>query len=83
MFLFDNRFLISAGCHSNCVIKNKYFDVMLYANNFKHVYPQAFHKGKVSLERLSAALHITNNEAHRALSDAITTAKVYLKLINQ
>jgi len=80
---FDNRFLISAGCHSNCVIKNKYFDVMLYANNFKHVYPQAFHKGKVSLERLSAALHITNNEAHRALSDAITTAKVYLKLINQ
>lgn len=35
---------------------------------------------KLSLETLSEKLGIENPEAHRALADAITTARVYLKL---
>lgn len=35
---------------------------------------------KVSLEILSRKLGIENPKAHRALADAVTTAKVYLRL---
>ena len=35
---------------------------------------------KASLEELSGKLDIENPRAHRALADAITTAKVFLKL---
>ena len=32
---FDSRFMIRAGRYSNWIIKNKYFDVMRYVDQFK------------------------------------------------
>ena len=74
---FDSRFMVRAGRYSNMIIENKYFDVMRYADGFKD---QLGIDGKCSLEGLSRALGVENPEAHRALADAITTAKVFLKL---
>ena len=39
-----------------------------------------FDSKKISLEELAGKLDIENPEAHRALADAITTARVFLKL---
>lgn len=75
---FDSRFMVRAGRYSNIIIKNKYFDVMKYADKFKR--QMGLGGKRISLAKLSEALDITNPRAHRALADAITTAKVYLKL---
>ncbi len=75
---FDSRFMIRAGRYSNIVIKNKYFDVMLFADLFKE--RLGIYARKVSLRKLADRLGVTNPRAHRALADAITTAKVFLKL---
>ena len=37
----------------------------------------------MNLEELSNDLQIENSQAHRALADAITTARVYLELLNK
>lgn len=76
---FDGKFLIRAGRYSNIIIKNMYFDVMRYSDNFKDQLGIDRSK-KCSLEKLAKALEIENPKAHRALADAITTAKVFLKL---
>ena len=75
---FDCRFLERAGRYSHIIIKNDSFDVMTYANSFKK--ELNIKKERCSLADLSVALSITNPQAHRALADAITTAKVFIEL---
>lgn len=75
---FDSRFMVRAGRYSNIIIENKYFDVMLYANQFKA--ELGIDAKRPSLNLLAEKLRIENPRAHRALADAITTAKVYLEL---
>ena len=75
---FDSRFLVRAGRYSNIIIENNYFDVMRYADQFKE--RLGLDGKRISLEDLSGKLGIENPEAHRALADAITTARVFLKL---
>ena len=52
---------------------------MRYAENFKN--KLGYDGNKPSLEELSKILGIPNPRAHRALADAITTAQIYLKLL--
>ena len=75
---FDSRFMTRAGRYSHIVVKNPYFDVMRYADSYKEQLGIAC-KG-ISLGLLSDKLGIVNPDAHRALADAITTAKVFLEL---
>ncbi len=75
---FDGRFMVRAGRYSNIIIKNKYFDVMKYAKRFSR--QMGFGNKRLSLAKLSKALDIKNPRAHRALADAVTTARAYLKL---
>ena len=75
---FDSRFLVRAGRYSNIIMDNPQFDVMKYAENFRE--KLSIEEKKISLETLGRKLGIENPEAHRALSDAITTARIYLKL---
>lgn len=75
---FDSRFMVRAGRYSNIIIENKYFDVMRYADQFKD--QLGIETKKVSLNKLSEALGIENPRAHRALADALTTSRVFLKL---
>ncbi len=75
---FDSRFMVRAGRYSYTVIENKYFDVMRFADSFKE--KLGINAKKVSLQKLADKLGIENPQAHRALADAITTAKVFLKL---
>ena len=74
---FDSKFLVRAGRISNLVIDNEYFDVMHVARKYKNV----LNSENMTLVQVGKALGIENPQAHRALADAITTAKVYLKLI--
>lgn len=74
---FDIGFLVRAGRYSNRIITNQHFDVWRYANNFKNILKL---KNKSNLGLVSNRLGIENPSAHRALADAITTAKVFLKL---
>lgn len=74
---FDSKFMVRAGRYSNLIIENKYFDVMHYATQFSEKLALG---RKFSLEDLSNRLNVTNPRAHRALADAITTAKVFLEL---
>ncbi len=75
---FDSRFLVRAGRYSNIIMQNPQFDVMKYADGFRT--KLGFANENLSLETLSKKLGIENPEAHRALADAITTARVYLRL---
>jgi len=75
---FDSRFMVRAGRYANRVIRNPYFDVMSYAVRLKE--QLGINGKKVSLAELAERLAIENPKAHRALSDAITTARVFLKL---
>lgn len=74
---FDSKFLSRAGRLSNIKIENKYFDVMKYVENFKSILSY----DNKTLNNIANLLGITNPNAHRALADSITTAKVYLKLL--
>ena len=75
---FDSRFFVRAGRYSGIVIQNEYFDVMHYA---KRLLPRFdFDLENAKLSTVAEALSIQNPQAHRALADAITTAKVFLKL---
>ena len=75
---FDSKFLARAGRYSNIIISNKHFDVMRYAKKFTD---QLGLDGQhINLSDLSDKLEIENPRAHRALADAITTARVFLKL---
>ena len=75
---FDSHFMARAGRYSNIVIENKYFDVMRYAGSFTE--RLGIRGRKASLKVLAEKLDIENPRAHRALADAITTARVFLTL---
>ena len=75
---FDSQFLVRAGRYSRIEMKNPQFDVMKYADGFRD--RLELPDSVVSLERLSEELGIENPGAHRALADALTTARVFLKL---
>ena len=75
---FDSRFMVRAGRYSNWIIENKYFDVMRYATQIKEQLGMDIKK--VSLEELSGKLEIENLRAHRVLTDALTTARIFLEL---
>lgn len=77
--LFDNKFLMRAGRYANRIMKNSSFDVMFLAADMKD--KLSMDKSRISLGELSEKLGIENPQAHRALADAETTAKVYLALI--
>ncbi len=74
---FDSKFMVRAGRYSNLIINNKYFDVMRYAMQMKD---KLGISKKPSLEELADKFGVENLQAHRALADAITTARVFLKL---
>lgn len=76
--IFDSRFMVRAGRYANIIVRNKYFDVMRYADRFRD--QLNIEGGKISLQELSEKLEIKNPQAHRALGDAVTTARVFLKL---
>ena len=73
---FDSRFLERAGRYANIIIENEMFDVMKYAKKFEEKY--SF--DGLKLDDVIKHLGIENEEAHRALADAVTTAKVFLEL---
>jgi DNA polymerase-3 subunit alpha (Gram-positive type) len=75
---FDSKFLVRAGRYSYTIIQNKHLDVMHFAR--KYLKQQGINK-VVSLVELGKMLGIENPQAHRALADAETTAKIYLKLM--
>jgi len=75
---FDSKFMVRAGRYAHRIIRNPYFDVMRYAVRLKE--QLGIEGKKVSLAELAERLTIENPKAHRALSDAITTARVFLKL---
>lgn len=74
---FDCKFMERAGRLSNRVINNQYFDVMKYAK--KNI--KKFDTIDAKLVNVGISLGIENPQAHRALADAITTARVYLKIL--
>lgn len=75
---FDSQFMVRAGRYSNIVIKNQYFDVMHYAQQFKK--ELGITNARISLGDLGKKVGVHNPEAHRALADAVTTARIFLKL---
>ena len=74
---FDSKFMVRAGRLSNIVLTNKYFDAMKLARSKKHLLSSE----NLKLVNVAESLGIINPQAHRALADAITTAKVYLALL--
>lgn len=73
---FDSKFISRAARISKIVIDNKYFDVMKYAKKQS----SKLNCNNIKLSTLSEYLNIPNPRSHRALADATTTARVYLKL---
>ena len=74
---FDDRFIERAGRYANRIITNKSFDVLTYSRKFK----QLLGVDNLKLGTLSLKLGIENPHSHRAVFDALTTARVYLKLL--
>ena len=70
--------MVRAGRYANIIIGNNYFDVMRYADQFKA--QLGIEAKKASLEELAEKLDIDNPRAHRALADAVTTARIFLRL---
>lgn len=77
---FDNKFLIRALRYSHIIINNKSFDVLYFARHCKMRFN--FPLENTKLNTVANYLNIENPRAHRALADALTTAKVYLTLKN-
>lgn len=75
---FDAKFLCRAGRYCNEIYNNKHFDVWRYAKELKDVI--GYTGANFKLVTVGEFLGIENPEAHRALADAITTARIYLKL---
>lgn len=73
---FDRLFLNEACQYTGIKITNPYFDVLAYVPRFY----KELHFSNRTLATISKVLDIQNPRAHRALADAITTAKVFLKL---
>lgn len=74
---FDMRFLMETARKTNVPIDNKSVDVMKLAAK------EIYHGKYPSLKRITEDMGVVNNQAHRALSDAIATAEVYLNMVNK
>lgn len=70
---FDMRFLQNAGKELNYHFDNRVEDAMAYAKNKLFL-------GNYTLKNVAKNLGVSLKEAHRALNDAIATAKVLLEL---
>ncbi len=75
---FDSKFLARAGRHSNIVITNPNFDVLRYLRQNKELLGYKVEDTK--LNTVARFCGVENPQAHRAWADALTTARVYLKL---
>ncbi|SFR90388.1 exonuclease domain-containing protein [[Clostridium] aminophilum] len=75
---FDGQFIQRAGRYSNQIYTNRHFDVWRYAKELKEIIGYTGEDFK--LGTVGEFLGIKNPEAHRALADAITTARIFLKL---
>lgn len=75
---FDAKFLCRAGRYCNAIYTNQHFDVWRYTKELKDTI--GYTGADFALATVGKFLEIENPEAHRALADAITTAKIYLKL---
>lgn len=75
---FDSQFLARAGRYSNRIITNKHFDVMRFIE--RNAEQIGLEMQDFKLSTVCEHFGIENPEVHRALSDAIVTAKVLLKL---
>ena len=78
MIEISPKFLQRAGRYSHIIMENKFFDVQRYAVQFMETLD--LRDKKPSLESLADCLGVENPRAHRALPDAVTTAKIFLKL---
>ncbi len=77
---FDDKFLFRDANLCRQPIGNRTFDLLPWSKSLVdtlHLSP------KGGLAALSRDLNIVNPQAHRALADAITTARVYLELLNR
>lgn len=70
---FDMRFLQNAGKEIDYHFENQVEDAMVYARNKLFL-------GNYTLKNVAKHLNVSLKEAHRALNDAIATAKVLLAL---
>lgn len=75
---FDSQFLARAGRYSERIISNKHFDIMRYLE--RNAEQLGLELDNLKLGTVSECFGIENQKAHRALSDAITTAKIFMKL---
>ncbi len=74
---FDDKFMERAAKFAKRRIENKSFDVMKYVRRYK----ESFGIENVRLATISEYLGIVNPNAHTAVADALTTARVYLTLL--
>lgn len=75
---FDSNFLARAGRYANIVIENPNFDVLQYVRQHKE--QLGYTESDTKLGTVAKFCGVENPSAHRAWADALTTAKVYLKL---
>lgn len=75
---FDSKFLARAGRYSRIYITNKQFDIYQFVKSNKA--ELNYDKEDTKLNSVAEFYGIENPQAHRALADAITTARVYLEI---
>lgn len=75
---FDSKFLVNACRECNVVIENPNFDVLQYVKSNKD--KLGYCESDCKLNTVAEYVGVANPQAHRAWADALTTAKVYLKL---
>ncbi len=71
---FDWPFIRAKAEPINIYFENEQLDVMLLAKKY---YPEL---KKYNLDYMSKYFEVVNEAAHRAVSDAVTTAKVFIKI---
>lgn len=70
---FDMRFIQKAGANMGYHFKNRVEDTMAFARNQLRL-------GNYTLKNVAKNLQVSLNQAHRALNDALATARVLIKL---
>lgn len=76
---FDNLFMAKAAYMAGVTIENDYFDVYYPSGKYAHA------NGLINARLCTVSEHfkIENPQAHRAMADAATTAKLFLELQNR
>ncbi|SFQ09324.1 DNA polymerase-3 subunit alpha [Lachnospiraceae bacterium XBB1006] len=75
---FDAKFLARAGRYAGVVVNNPNFDLLQYIRSNKE--SLGFSGKSMNLESVSKLYGIENPQAHRAWADALTTAKLFMKI---